>query len=162
MHVWIANPWWRGERSRHPRRIGNPQFYLSGKRPIEDKRVHGFHGEGRQLPLVNRCWEMIKSTIMFFLFFVKWFSTKRINITIKINKFWNINDTVFFENLGKRHHFGDAMWRTKTLVTLLVALSCLNFVLIIYSWNKVKIAQPEELMKGLDSENFNVGEYLLN
>ena len=54
------------------------------------------------------------------------------------------------------------MGRTKTFAILLVALSCLNFVLIIYSWNKAKIAQPEELMKGLDSENFNVGEYLLN
>ena len=26
---------WRGKRSRHSRRMRNPQFYLSGKRPIE-------------------------------------------------------------------------------------------------------------------------------
>ena len=36
MHVGIANPRWRGKRSRH-RRTRNPQFYVSGKRPI----VHG-------------------------------------------------------------------------------------------------------------------------
>ena len=27
---------WRGKRSRHSRRMRNPQFYLSGKRPIAD------------------------------------------------------------------------------------------------------------------------------
>ena len=26
--------WWRGKRSRHSRRMRNPQFYVSGKRPI--------------------------------------------------------------------------------------------------------------------------------
>ena len=26
--------WWRGKRSRHSRRMRNPQFYLSGKRPM--------------------------------------------------------------------------------------------------------------------------------
>ena len=34
MHVGIANPRWRGKRSRHSRRMRNPQFYLFGKRPI--------------------------------------------------------------------------------------------------------------------------------
>ena len=34
MHVGIANPRWRGKRSRHFQRIRNPQFYVSGKRPI--------------------------------------------------------------------------------------------------------------------------------
>ena len=33
MHVGIANPWWRGKRSRHSRRMHNPQIYVSGKRP---------------------------------------------------------------------------------------------------------------------------------
>ena len=33
-HVGIANPWWRGKRSQHSRRMRNPQFYVSGKRPI--------------------------------------------------------------------------------------------------------------------------------
>ena len=27
--------WWRGKRSRHSRRMRNPQFYTSGKRPID-------------------------------------------------------------------------------------------------------------------------------
>ena len=34
MHVGIANPLWRGKRSRHSRRMHNLQFYVSGKRPI--------------------------------------------------------------------------------------------------------------------------------
>ena len=29
MHVGIANPRWRGNRSRHSRRMRNPQFYVS-------------------------------------------------------------------------------------------------------------------------------------
>ena len=33
MHVGIANPRWRGKRSRHSRCMRNPQFYVSGKRP---------------------------------------------------------------------------------------------------------------------------------
>ena len=34
MHVGIGNLRWRGKRSRHSRRMRNPQFYVSGKRPI--------------------------------------------------------------------------------------------------------------------------------
>ena len=34
MHVGIANPRWRGKRSRHSGRMLNPQFYVSDKRPI--------------------------------------------------------------------------------------------------------------------------------
>ena len=34
MHVGIANPRWRGKRPRHSRRMHNPQFYVSGKRPM--------------------------------------------------------------------------------------------------------------------------------
>ena len=34
MHVGIANPRWRGKRSRHFRRMRNPQFYVTGKRPM--------------------------------------------------------------------------------------------------------------------------------
>ena len=35
MHVGIANPRWRGKRSRHSRRMRNPQFfYVYGKRPM--------------------------------------------------------------------------------------------------------------------------------
>ena len=34
MHVGIANSQWRGKRSRHSRSMRNPQFYVSGKRPI--------------------------------------------------------------------------------------------------------------------------------
>ena len=34
MHVGITNPRWRGKRSRHSRRMRNPQFCGSGKRPM--------------------------------------------------------------------------------------------------------------------------------
>ena len=34
MHVGIANPRWRGKRSRHSRRMRNIQFYISGKRSM--------------------------------------------------------------------------------------------------------------------------------
>ena len=34
MHVGIANPRWRGKCSRHSRRMRNPPFYVSGKRPM--------------------------------------------------------------------------------------------------------------------------------
>ena len=34
MHVGIANPRWRGKLSRHSRHMCNPQFYVSGKRPM--------------------------------------------------------------------------------------------------------------------------------
>ena len=34
MHVGIVNPWWRGKRSQHSRRMRNRQFYITGKRPI--------------------------------------------------------------------------------------------------------------------------------
>ena len=39
MHVGIANPRWRGKRSRQSRRMRNPQFYVSGKRPMQHCRV---------------------------------------------------------------------------------------------------------------------------
>ena len=34
MHVGMSNPRWWGECSRHSRHMRNPQFYVSGKRPI--------------------------------------------------------------------------------------------------------------------------------
>ena len=34
MHLGIANPQWRGKPSRHSRRMRNPQFPVSGKRPM--------------------------------------------------------------------------------------------------------------------------------
>ena len=34
MYIGITNPRWRGKRSRHSPRMRNPQFYVSGKRPL--------------------------------------------------------------------------------------------------------------------------------
>ena len=45
MHVGITDPRWRGKRSRHSRCMGNPRFYVSGKRPME---THSPPGKGRQ------------------------------------------------------------------------------------------------------------------
>ena len=36
MHVGIADPRWQGKRSWHSRHMGNPQMYVSGKRPITE------------------------------------------------------------------------------------------------------------------------------
>ena len=38
MHVGIANLRWREKRSRHSRRMRNPQFTVSGKRPMQNFR----------------------------------------------------------------------------------------------------------------------------
>ena len=40
MHVGIANPWRRGKRFRHSRRMCNTQFYISGKRPMPPWHWH--------------------------------------------------------------------------------------------------------------------------
>ena len=34
MHVGMANPRWRGKHFQHSRRMRNPKFYVSGKRPM--------------------------------------------------------------------------------------------------------------------------------
>ena len=39
MRVGVANPQWRGKRSRHSLRMRNPQLYVSGKRPTGMSRV---------------------------------------------------------------------------------------------------------------------------
>ena len=39
MYVRIANPLWRGKRSWHSRRMRNPQFCVSGKRPMQQQVV---------------------------------------------------------------------------------------------------------------------------
>ena len=41
MHVGIANPRCRGKRSRHSRRMRNPQFYVSDKRPMRKGLTNG-------------------------------------------------------------------------------------------------------------------------
>ena len=39
MHVGIFNPRWREKRFRHSRRMRNPQFYVTGKRPMPFVRL---------------------------------------------------------------------------------------------------------------------------
>ena len=51
MHVEIANPRWRGKRSRHSRRMRNPQFCAAGKRPIPG--VLCISGNGSMKVLTN-------------------------------------------------------------------------------------------------------------
>ena len=52
MHVGIANPRWWGKRSRHSRRMRNPQFYVSGKSPW----YHGFNDLVRQGARTAKPW----------------------------------------------------------------------------------------------------------
>ena len=40
MHAWIANPQWQGKRYRHSLRMHDPQFYVSGKRPMAAINTH--------------------------------------------------------------------------------------------------------------------------
>ena len=53
MHVGIANLWWRGKRSRHSRRMRNPQVYVSGKRPIPSVASLRPFGIARETVLVK-------------------------------------------------------------------------------------------------------------
>ena len=50
--LWIR---WRGKRSRHSRRMGNPQFNLSGKLPLESRLWH--------VPLITGDWGFIKTML---------------------------------------------------------------------------------------------------
>ena len=61
MHVGIANSLWRGKRSRHSRRMHNPQFYVSGKRPMsatcaDHGLLHSSSLEEAVLSESNRTW----------------------------------------------------------------------------------------------------------
>ena len=80
MHVGVANPRCRGKRSRRSRRMRNPQFYVSGKRPMQDEWAlilseisatcatsllntnvfscfwYNLHDKGSYLPVMNQCW----------------------------------------------------------------------------------------------------------
>ena len=55
--------WWRGKRSRHYRCMRNPQFYVSGKRPMRGAGICNWNtssGEERDLCMLHRqyhdCW----------------------------------------------------------------------------------------------------------
>ena len=54
MHVGITNPRWRGKCSRHSRRMCNPQFCVSGKRPIVQSVTFQTTGQLRK-KLFARC-----------------------------------------------------------------------------------------------------------
>ena len=67
-HVGIANPLWWAKRSRHSWRMGNPQFYVSGKRPIHcyiktrdllhksfmDSKYKSFRNEGCSYKIITK------------------------------------------------------------------------------------------------------------
>ena len=66
MHVGIANSRWRGKRFRHSRRMRNPQFYVSGKRPVVMTwasvyliRVYFWKKINRALFLKNRAYHQL-------------------------------------------------------------------------------------------------------
>ena len=54
MHVGIANSRWRGKGSRHSWRMRNPQFYVSGKRPMKLAIKNG-----EKLPMINTFWSVV-------------------------------------------------------------------------------------------------------
>ena len=76
LHVGIANPRWRGRRSRHSRRMPNPQFYVSGERPVyiycnEDGNLYCFccyHGNREYLVMAWGLAFAILSYSMYIMF----------------------------------------------------------------------------------------------
>ena len=62
MHVGIANPRWRGKRSR---RMLNPQFYVSGKRPMAGQSLLRVEESARELASgdVASIWTCVRSPI---------------------------------------------------------------------------------------------------
>ena len=69
MHVGIANPRCREKRSRHSRRMRNPQFYVSGKRPMFEEHVtlafclFTLHHKNCASHEAILCWSRMKSDI---------------------------------------------------------------------------------------------------
>ena len=65
----IAKPRWRGKRSRHSRRMCNPQFYVSGKRPIVGTYASVNNGSGKSWfpdatkSSIHRCWLIITEVL---------------------------------------------------------------------------------------------------
>ena len=69
MHAGMANLRWRGKGSQHCQRMCNPQFYISGKRPIgwdlvnhrykiSFELVHHIKAEAKWLPLCRWSFQM--------------------------------------------------------------------------------------------------------
>ena len=61
MHVGIANPRWRGKRSWHSRRMRNPQFYVSGKRPFRSLKFNIANETSWRIKSIN---QSIKSSFV--------------------------------------------------------------------------------------------------
>ena len=62
MQIGIANPRWRGKRSRHSRRMRNPHSYLSGKRPMHALLVRSICANSRisgLIPLWIETWQNV-------------------------------------------------------------------------------------------------------
>ena len=52
MHAGIANPRWRGKRSRHSRRMSKSQFDVSGKRPMSSRKKNVDETQSRSFKLI--------------------------------------------------------------------------------------------------------------
>ena len=57
MHAGISILWGRGKRSRHSRRMRNPQFYVSGKRPIMSSLNIPINGNATSKCLNTNLWD---------------------------------------------------------------------------------------------------------
>ena len=53
------NPRWRGKRSRHSRRMRNPQFYVSGKRPMTSPAVLNSYDDVIKWKYFPRYWPFL-------------------------------------------------------------------------------------------------------
>ena len=77
MHVGLAYSQWQRKRSRHSRRMRNPRFYLSGKRPY-----------WMLLAVVRRDAKIVKTTLLSVV--CSWWRGLQVIFVQLKRKFWNI------------------------------------------------------------------------
>ena len=81
MDVGIASPRPRGERSRHSRRVRNPRFYLSGKRPM-DKQMYNRDWEDNYCETASSLWIIWQCTLVVFCWYIPHIFSVKMNICL--------------------------------------------------------------------------------
>ena len=75
---------WRGKRSRHSRRMRNPQFYVSGKRPMNPEHQQPWYSQRKTAMFLaffiinSNSKNLINFREWHLYFYRKWFDTRRV------------------------------------------------------------------------------------
>ena len=126
MHVEIANPRWRGKRSRHSRRMRNPQFCVSGKRPIEAGRHkrpwhqrpwywpewQGIFRSSFRTRSSNRMWPIKANCATFLQFFCKsilWIIESSPNVAVEFEEIIHELPKLFDKNTPNKENNGKSI-----------------------------------------------------